>query len=84
MTNQEKNTLFIKKTALELGFSYCGISKSVRLDDDALRLEKWLINNYQGKMTYMENYFDMRVNPSLLVPGAKSVVSLMFNYYNKK
>jgi epoxyqueuosine reductase len=84
MTNQEKNTLFIKKTALELGFSYCGISKSVRLDDDALRLEKWLKNNYQGKMTYMENYFDMRVNPSLLVPGAKSVVSLMFNYFPEK
>ncbi len=59
----------------------CGISKAEFLENEAPRLEKWLKNNCHGQMSYMENHFDMRLNPTLLVDGAKSVVSLLFNYY---
>ena len=64
-----------------LGFDHCGIAKVQRLDDDAARLEKWLHKGMNGTMQYMENYFDMRIDPSLLVPGAKSVITLLKNYY---
>ena len=53
----------------------------MRLDDDARRLEQWLNKGLHGKMQYMENYFDLRVDPSRLVPGAKSVITLLLNYY---
>ncbi|TVR75826.1 MAG: tRNA epoxyqueuosine(34) reductase QueG [Chitinophagaceae bacterium] len=72
---------FIKTTAGELGFSFCGIAKSESLDEEAKNLENWLKQGYHGEMSYMENYFDMRINPSKLVPGAKSVISLLFNYF---
>lgn len=75
------NTLFIKKMAATLGFESCGIAKAVKLDEDGRRLEKWLNKGYQGKMDYMEKYFDKRVDPQLLVPGAKSVITLMLNYF---
>lgn len=75
------NTRFIKQTATRLGFDYCGIAKAVRLDDDAARLEQWLNNNMHGTMKYMENHFDLRVNPCLLVPGARSVITLLKNYF---
>ena len=78
---RKDNTLFIKKTAASLGFESCGIAKAVKLDEDARRLEKWLNNGYQGKMDYMEKYFDKRVDPQLLVPGAKSVITLILNYF---
>ncbi|HEY8933575.1 MAG TPA: tRNA epoxyqueuosine(34) reductase QueG [Cyclobacteriaceae bacterium] len=78
---KEKSTAFIKTRALELGFSFCGISKAEFLADEAPRLEAWLKRNYQGKMSYLENHFDKRLDPTLLVPGAKSVVSLIYNYY---
>ncbi len=81
MISQRKNTFYIKNLASELGFDYCGISKAVRLDDDARRLEQWLHKGLHGKMQYMENYFDLRVDPSRLVPGAKSVITLLLNYY---
>lgn len=81
MRNQEKNTVFIKKTAASLGFDHCGIARAVRLDEDARRLEQWLHKGMQGTMHYMENYFDLRVDPSRLVPGAKSVITLLKNYY---
>lgn len=71
----------IKQKATELGFSYCGIAKAAKLDDEAARLEMWLNKGMHGEMKYMENYFDMRVDPSLLVPGAKSVITLLKNYY---
>src|SRR5690606_18081968 len=74
-------TQLIKQKALELGFMYCGVSKAGFLEDDAPRLEKWLSQGMHGQMGYMENHFDMRLDPSLLVPGAKSVVSLLLNYY---
>jgi epoxyqueuosine reductase len=80
----ERNSWFIKKTATELGFSYCGISKAEFLEEEAPRLEEWLKRGYQGKMSYLENHFDKRLDPRLLVPGAKSVISLMYNYYPDK
>lgn len=82
--NITANTAFIKSAAHELGFTYCGISKAEFLKEEAPRLEEWLKRGYQGKMSYLENYFDKRLDPTLLVPGAKSVISLMYNYYPEK
>ena len=79
--NKEKHTQFIKSEALRLGFLTCGISKAGFLEEEAPRLESWLKNNRQGEMTYMENHFDKRLNPILLVDGARSVISLLLNYY---
>ena len=79
-----RNTQIIKTIAKELGFDFCGISKAQFLEKEAPRLEKWLKENKNGKMSYMENHFDKRLDPRLLVPGAKSVVSLLFNYYTPK
>lgn len=76
-----ENTGFIKKEANRLGFDYCGIAKAVRLEEDAFRLEKWLQKGMQGSMHYMEKYFDQRIDPAKLVPGAKSVITLLKNYY---
>ena len=59
----------------------CGISKAGFLENEAPRLENWLNSNQNGQMSYMENHFDMRLDPTLLVDGAKSVVSLLLNYY---
>ena len=81
MSNKEFYTRFIKEKAIELGFLYCGISKAEFLDDDAPKLEQWLKKGQHGKMTYMENHFDKRLNPTLLVEDAKSVVTLLYNYY---
>lgn len=81
MKQIQDNTIFIKKTAARLGFDYCGIAKAVRLDDDAFRLEEWLQKGMQGSMQYMEKYFDQRIDPAKLVPGAKSVITLLKNYY---
>jgi epoxyqueuosine reductase len=76
-----KYSAYIKKEAKRLGFDFCGISKSEFLTEEAPRLEKWLKNNSHGQMKYMENYFDKRLNPSLLVDNAKSVISLLYNYF---
>ncbi len=82
---REQHTRFIKQTASRLGFEYCGIARANRLDDDARRLEQWLSKSMHGTMKYMENHFELRVNPALLVPGAKSVITLLKNYFpNKK
>jgi epoxyqueuosine reductase len=78
------NAKILNKLALEAGFSLCRISKSGFLEDEAPRLEKWLKEGRNGTMGYMENHFDKRLNPSLLVEGTKSVVSLVFNYYPEK
>src|SRR5215210_4888385 len=77
----QSNTILIKSLARRLGFDYCGIAKAQKLDDDARRLESWLNNGYQGTMKYMENYFDLRIDPYKLVPGAKSVITLLLNYF---
>ncbi|WP_140484722.1 tRNA epoxyqueuosine(34) reductase QueG [Flavobacterium sp. GSA192] len=77
-------TSFIKSEAKRLGFLSCGISKAGFLEEEAPRLENWLNKNLNGKMSYMENNFDKRLNPTLLVDDAKSVVSLLLNYYPEK
>lgn len=74
----------VKSAAAKLGFDYCGIALAERLDDDARRLESWLAKGMHGAMQYMEKYFDQRVNPALLVPGAKSVITLLLNYYPRQ
>jgi len=81
--NAEKHTAIVKQIAQELGFSFCGVSIAGFLEHEAPRLETWLTQNLNGEMSYMANYFDMRVDPTILVPGAKSVVSLLYNYYPK-
>ena len=78
---KEKHTKLIKDEAKRLGFLSCGISKAGFLEEEAPRLESWLNKNRHGQMSYMENHFDKRLNPTLLVDDAKSVVSLLLNYY---
>lgn len=77
----DKHTQLIKREAQRLGFSFCGISRAEFLEDEAHRLESWLAKGMHGEMQYMENYFDKRLDPRLLVDDAKSVISLMLNYY---
>ena len=77
----ENNTRIIKEYTALLGFDHCGIAKAKFLDDDARRLESWLKKGMHGKMQYMENYFDLRIDPAKLVPGARSVITLLLNYY---
>jgi epoxyqueuosine reductase len=84
LINTQNHSAFIKQKASELGFSFCGISKAEFLYEEAPKLEEWLKRNYQGKMSYLENYFDKRLDPTLLVPGAKSVISLLYNYSPEK
>ncbi len=79
--NREKYTHFIKSEASRLGFLSCGISKAGFLEAEAPRLESWLKNQRHGEMSYMDNHFDKRLNPILLVDGARSVISLLLNYY---
>ncbi len=71
----------IKQWCLQLGFDHCGIARAVPLDEDARRLENWLHQGMHGTMHYMENHFDLRIDPSRLVPGAKSVITLLLNYF---
>jgi len=80
--NKSDATLYIKELALQQGFLSVGISKAAFMEPEARQLEEWLNNNYHGKMSYMANHFDKRVDPSKLVPGSKSVISLTYNYYN--
>jgi epoxyqueuosine reductase len=80
--NRARYSKLIKDEAERLGFMQCGISKAEFLEEEAPRLEKWLTNNHHGKMAYMENHFDKRLDPRLLVDDAKSVISLTLNYYS--
>lgn len=80
MSNILSHTLTVKQIAKDLGFASCGISIAQRLDSEAVHLEQWLNKGYHGKMKWMENHFDKRVDPTLLVPGAKSVISFTYNY----
>lgn len=84
MSKTAANTKLIKNEANRLGFMYCGISQAGYLEEDAPRLEQWLHKNMNGAMGYMERNFDKRLDPTLLVPGAKSVVSLLLNYFPSK
>lgn len=81
MTSKALYTQKIKEEAQRLGFLACGASKARYLEEEAPNLEAWLNRNYQGEMAYLANHFDKRLDPTKLVPGAKSVISLLFNYY---
>ena len=81
INNKEKYTKLIKAEAQRLGFLSCGISKAGFLEQEAPRLENWLNNQMNGQMSYMENHFDKRLNPTLLVDDAKSVISVLLTYY---
>ncbi len=81
MRNTKINTETVKRHASSLGFSFCGIAKAVKLNDDARRLETWLKAGMHGGLAYMEKYFDQRVDPGLGEPGAKSVITLLLNYF---
>ncbi len=77
----DQHASILKKLARELGFDYCGIAQAGFLEEEAPKLEAWLNKNYHGKMAYMANHFDKRLDPTMLVEGAKTVVSLIYNYY---
>ena len=79
-----QHSQLIKDHAKRLGFLSCGISRAGFLEDEAPKLEEWLLQGYHGSMTYMERNFDKRLDPTKLVPGAKSVVSLLYNYFPKE
>jgi len=81
LNNKEDHTKLIKQEAKRLGFLSCGISKAGFLEEEAPRLENWLNKNMHGEMAYMENHFDKRLDPTKLVEGAKTVISLLLNYY---
>jgi len=81
---KEKYADLIKAEAKRLGFSFCGIAKAQFLEDEAPKLEKWLSKNYNGKMDYMNNHFDKRLDPRLLVDDAKSVISVAINYFTEE
>ncbi|MDB5196143.1 MAG: epoxyqueuosine reductase [Flaviaesturariibacter sp.] len=78
---KDQHTFLVKTSAHQAGFDYCGIAKAQQLDEDARKLEAWLRTGMHGNMQYMENYFDLRIDPTKLVPGAKSVITLLKNYY---
>ncbi len=78
---QTNNSDFIKQKAKELGFDFCGISKAGFLEKEAKDLEMWLSKNYNGQMAYMANHFEKRLDPRLLVEGAKSIITVILNYY---
>ena len=82
--NLNLHTRQIREYAQQLGFDHCGIARARKLDDDARRLEAWLGKGMHGSMQYMENHFEMRVDPTRLVPGAKSVITLLLNYFPEK
>ncbi|PWT72199.1 MAG: tRNA epoxyqueuosine(34) reductase QueG [Bacteroidetes bacterium] len=79
--NKIDQTHFIKRLSADLGFDYCGIAAASPLDEDARRLQNWLQKGMHGSMKYMERYFDLRVNPDKLLPGAKSVITFLLNYF---
>ncbi len=81
---QQSLTQKIKQQAKLLGFQNCGIAKAEELTEEARLLEAWLNQNYQGEMAYMANHFDKRIDPRKLVDGAKSVISLSYNYFTEK
>jgi len=82
--DKKEITRTIKAKAKEMGFMGIAIAKAEHMDEEAARLENWLTQNNHGEMSYLENYFDKRVDPTLLVPGSKSVICLMYNYYTEE
>jgi epoxyqueuosine reductase len=84
MISPKESADLIKSIAAAIGFDDCGIAKAMPLDDDARRLENWLNKGLHGEMKYMENHFELRTDPTKLVPGARSVITLLFNYFPEK
>jgi epoxyqueuosine reductase len=84
VTSKAQHTFLIKQKAAELGFSFCGVSKAAFLEEEAPKLEQWLSSSMHGQMQYMENHFDKRLDPRLLVDGARSVISFLYNYYSEE
>jgi epoxyqueuosine reductase len=83
-TRNHQYTTMIRAAALRHGFLGAGIARAEFMGEEAARLEAWLRQGYQGQMNYMTNYFELRTDPTRLVPGAKSVISLMYNYFPKE
>ena len=81
MYNINLHTRQVREFAHQLGFDHCGIARAIKLDADARRLEAWLSKGMNGSMKYMENHFELRIDPTKLFPGAKSVITLLLNYY---
>ncbi len=84
LIKKQKTTELIRNKAIDLGFSFVGIAKAEKMDEESRNLESWLNKNYHGTMQYMSNHFELRTDPTKLVPGAKTVMSLMFNYFTDK
>jgi len=82
LSKRSTYTQLLRTEAKRLGFSFVGIAKAEQMDEEAKRLEEWLNRDYHGQMNYLANHFDKRVDPTKLVPGAKTVVTLMYNYHN--
>ena len=81
---KKRNSQLIKRLAKQIGFSSCGISRARFLHEEEKNFEDWLNQGYQGTMSYLERNFDKRLDPTKLVPGAKSIISLTFNYFPPK
>ena len=79
--NIQARTKLVKEAAYKLGFEYVGIAKAEKMEEEARQLEEWLNRSMHGKMQYMENHFEKRIDPTKLVEGSKSVVTLMYNYF---
>lgn len=84
MTASDRHAQLLKSTAKRLGFDFCGIAKADFLEEEAPKLEEWLRRDYQGRMGYLANHFDKRLDPRKLVEGAKTVVSLVYNYFPER
>jgi len=82
--NKQERTQKVQSRALELGFDACGFAKARRLEKEERRLEEWLQQDRHGEMSWMENHFDKRVDPTKLVPGSKSVVSVIASYFDER
>ena len=80
---EEQRSNWLVAKARELGFDSVGISRARRLDEEESRLEKWLLDGMHGEMRYMEGHFEKRLDPRKLVPGTKTVVSLLYNYHKR-
>jgi epoxyqueuosine reductase len=82
--NIQSHTDKIREEAYRLGFDFIGMAKAERMDEEARRLDTWLNKGFHGKMSYMENHFEKRIDPRQLVEGAKSVISLTYNYFTEE
>lgn len=84
LIDRQRLTAWVKNTALSLGFYDVGLAKADFMEEEARRLEAWLRDSYHGEMSYMTKYFDLRTDPRKIVPGAKTVICLSYNYYTEK